>query len=290
VLTMQTRIKSIQCVSPCGPHTMFYKEWGEEDNPSVLVCVHGLTRASDDFDVLAESLCGRYRIICPDVVGRGRSSWLRDPKYYTLPIYVSDLLGLLAHVKAETISWLGTSMGGMIGMAIAALPSKPLQKLILNDIGPALSPQAMSRIGSYVGEQLAFASFDEAAHYIRQISASFGQHDEQQWSKLAGNVLKKTAQGQWVRKHDPGIAIPFQSQLEAGSEFLERMLWTTYDAVSCPTLVIRGMESDLLNADAARDMTRRGPKAELIELEGVGHAPMFMHAEQIELVERFLSA
>jgi pimeloyl-ACP methyl ester carboxylesterase len=286
---MQPRIKSIQCISPCGPHTMVYKEWGQRDNPNVLICVHGLTRVSDDFDTLAEALCGAYRIICPDVVGRGRSSWLRDPEFYVLPVYVNDLLSLLGHVQAENIAWLGTSMGGLIGMAIAALPSKPIQKLILNDIGPTLNPEAMSRIGSYVGEQPAFTSFDEAVQYIRQISASFGPHVEAQWNKIAENVLQKNQQGLWIRKHDPGIAIPFQSQLHSGSEHTERMLWMAYDAVSCPTLILRGMQSDLLTAATAQEMTRRGPKAELIELEGVGHAPMFMHAEQIELIQRFLN-
>jgi pimeloyl-ACP methyl ester carboxylesterase len=245
---------------------------------------------SDDFDTLAEALCGTYRIICPDVVGRGRSSWLRDPKFYALPVYVNDLLSLLGQTRAENIAWLGTSMGGLIGMAIAALPSKPIQKLILNDIGPTLNPEAMSRIGSYVGEQPAFASFDEAVRYIRQISASFGTHDEAQWNEIAENVLKKNCDGLWIRTHDPGIAIPFQSQLQSGHEHTQRMLWMAYDAVSCPTLVIRGMESDLLTAATAQEMTRRGPKAELIELEGVGHAPMFMHAEQIELIERFLNS
>lgn len=269
---------------------MVYKEWGREDNPNVLLCVHGLTRVSDDFDALAEALCGMYRIICPDVVGRGRSSWLRDPAFYALPVYVNDLLGLLGQARAVNIAWLGTSMGGLIGMAIAALHSKPIQKLILNDIGPTLNPEAMSRIGSYVGERPAFTSFDEAVRYIRQISASFGPHDEAQWNKIARNVLRKDPQGLWIRTHDPGIALPFQSQLQSGSEHTERILWMAYDAVSCPTLVIRGMESDLLTASTAQEMTHRGPKADLIELEGIGHAPMFMHAEQIELVERFLNS
>jgi pimeloyl-ACP methyl ester carboxylesterase len=267
---------------------MVYKEWGKENNPNVLICVHGLTRASDDFDMLADALCGQYRIICPDVVGRGRSSWLKNPAHYTLAVYVSDMQRLIAQERAETLAWLGTSMGGLVGMAIAAMDARHVQKLILNDIGPALNPEAMSRIGDYVGQQPEFATFKEAEQYVRNISSSFGPHDEEQWNKLARNVLKKNAQGKWIRNHDPGIALPFQSQMEDGRQHAEKILWAAYDSMSCPTLLVRGRESDLLTAATAWEMTRRGPKAELIELDEVGHAPMFMHVEQIELVARFL--
>ncbi|MDQ9170174.1 alpha/beta hydrolase [Oxalobacteraceae bacterium R-40] len=269
---------------------MVYKEWGKENNPNVLICVHGLTRASDDFDALADALCGQYRIICPDVVGRGRSSWLKNPAYYTLPVYVSDLLHLIAQARTETLAWLGTSMGGLIGMMIAAMDAGYVQKLILNDIGPALNPAAMSRIGDYVGQQHEFATFEEAEQYVRNISSSFGPHDEEQWHKLARNVLKTNAQGKWIRNHDPGIALPFHSQMEGGRQQAEKLLWAAYESLSCPTLLVRGRESDLLTASTAREMTRRGPKAKLIELDEVGHAPMFMHAEQIELVTRFLNS
>lgn len=287
---MQPRTKSIQCLSPCGPHTMFYKEWGDERNPDALICVHGLTRTSDDFDVLAETLCARYRILCPDIAGRGRSSWLLDPGYYVLPTYVNDLLNLLVHAQVRSVAWLGTSMGGLIGMSIAAAHPALIKKLILNDIGPALSPIALSRIGSYVGQQPEFATFEEAAAYVRQISASFGPHDDEQWIRLAKNVLRQNRNGKWIRNHDPAIAKAFQSQTEIGRIHSERMLWATYDAVRCPTLVIRGTESDLLTYGTALEMTQRGPKATLVELAGIGHAPMFMHAGQVDVVAEFLNS
>lgn len=268
---------------------MVYKEWGREADPNVLICVHGLTRVSDDFDALAAALCGRFRVICPDMVGRGRSSWLEDPRYYTLPVYVSDSLNLIASAQAETVAWLGTSMGGLIGMAIAATQAGVVHKLVLNDVGPALSPVALSRIGNYVGQQTEFATFEEAAAYVRQLSASFGPHDEKQWTTLAKNVLRKTPKGMWKRNHDPSIALAFRSQTEAMRRQSERMLWTAYDSISCPTLLVRGAESDLLTSATAFEMTQRGPRAALVELEGVGHAPMFMHAEQIELVAAFLN-
>ncbi|MGV3742591.1 MAG: alpha/beta fold hydrolase [Burkholderiaceae bacterium] len=269
---------------------MVYKEWGRESEPNVLVCVHGLTRASGDFDLLAEALSEQYRIVCPDVVGRGRSAWLRNANHYTLPVYVGDMLRLFKQARIQKAAWLGTSMGGLIGMMIAAMQASLVHKLILNDIGPALNPAALVRIGDYVGQQPEFDSFEEARQYIKQISASFGPHDETQWSRLAANVLCKNGKGKWTRNHDPGIALPFQAQFESGRRQSEQMLWATYDAVSCPTLLIRGKKSDLLTSATAREMTRRGPKAQLVELEGVGHAPMFMHAHQIELVEKFLNA
>lgn len=287
---MQPRFKSVQCISPCGPHMMSYKEWGQEDNPDILMCVHGLTRVSDDFDTLAQALSDRYRIICPDIVGRGRSSWLKDATYYILPVYVNDVLRLITHERVRQLSWLGTSMGGLIGMSLAAMHGSPVRKLILNDIGPSLNASALTRIGSYLGEQPEFENFDKAAQYIREIFASFGPHEEGQWRTIACNVLRQDENGKWKRNHDPGIALPFMAQAEAGRLHVEKLLWAAYDAVSCRTMVIRGGHSDLLTQDTAREMMRRGPKAELIELEGVGHAPMFMHAEQIALVSRFLAS
>lgn len=287
---MQPRFKSVQCFSPCGPHTMAYKEWGREDNPDILICVHGLTRVSDDFDMLAQALSDRYRILCPDIVGRGRSSWLKDATYYVLPVYVNDVLRMIAHERIQQVSWLGTSMGGLIGMSLAAMHKSPIRKLILNDIGPSLNASALTRIGSYLGEQPEFASFDEAARYIRGISASFGSHDERQWTTLASNVLRQGEDGKWRRNHDPGIALPFKAQADERGRHVEKLLWAAYDAVSCPTMVIRGRDSDLLTQDTAREMTQRGPKAELVELDGIGHAPMFMHPEQIALVSRFLGS
>ncbi len=269
---------------------MVYKEWGAENNPDVLVCVHGLTRVSDDFDLLAAALCEKYRVVCPDVVGRGRSSWLSDPRHYTLPVYVNDLLRLIADTQARTVAWLGTSMGGLIGMSIAAMHPHLIQKLILNDIGPALNLSALDRIGSYVGQQPEFATFEEAQAYIRQISASFGPHDDEQWAFLTRNVIKMNRQGKWMRIHDPDIALAFHKQTEAARRHSEHMLWAAYDMVSCRTLLIRGKESDLLSSATAQEMTRRGPRADLVELDGVGHAPMFMHPGQIELVARFLDA
>jgi pimeloyl-ACP methyl ester carboxylesterase len=267
---------------------MAYKEWGGPDNSNVLVCVHGVTRVSDDFDNMARDLCDRYRVICPDVVGRGRSGWLRDPRHYQLPQYVADMVTLLARLNAGKVDWVGTSMGGLIGIGLASLQDNPIRKLVLNDIGPALNFAALSRIGDYIGQEVRFSTFEQAAEYIRSISAPFGPHTDEQWHKLASDVLRQDKDGQWIRHYDLALAIPFKEGTAESTQRGEAMLWAAYDAVACPTLVIRGAESDLLTPDVAQQLTRRGPKAKLVELAGVGHAPTFMQADQIAVVRQFL--
>lgn len=284
----QAVLKSVQCISPSGLHTMAYKEWGDPDNPNVLVCVHGVTRVSDDFDVMARAICDTYRVVCPDVVGRGRSGRLRDPAYYAIPQYVSDMVTLLARLNAESVDWFGTSMGGLIGMGLASLPDNPVRRLVLNDIGPAINAQALARIGNYIGQDVAFASFEEAAHYIRTISASFGAHTDQEWRKLAADVLRQDEQGQWRRHYDLRLAEAFKALTPEAASAGEAMLWAAYDAIRCPTLLVRGADSDLLLPEVAQMMTQRGPKATLVEFGGVGHAPTFMHAEQIQVAKDFL--
>lgn len=284
----QHRIKSVQCLSPAGLHEMAYQEWGDPRNSNVLVCVHGVTRISDDFDRMALALCDHYRVICPDVVGRGRSGRLRDPKHYQLPQYVGDMVTLIARLEVETVHWFGTSMGGLIGMGLASLQDSPIRKLVLNDIGPALNFAAISRISEYIGQEIRFSSFEEAEHYIRAISAGFGPHTDAEWRKIASDVLRQDAQGKWIRHYDLRLAAPFKAETPESTKRAEAAMWAAYDMITCPTLVVRGAESDLLTRDVAHEMTRRGPKARLVEFPGVGHAPTFVHADQIAIAKNFL--
>ena len=284
----------VTCVSSAGLHRMAYKEWGDRDNPRELLCVHGVTRVGDDFDHLARALSGAgdYRVICPDVVGRGRSGRLQNPQFYRIPQYVSDMVTLLARVtngrEDQTVDWFGTSMGGLIGLGLASLPGNPIRKLVLNDIGPVLEPVALQRIGDYIGQDLRFNSFDEGAQFIRDVSASFGPHTEQEWHKLATDVLRQDAEGKWVRHYDMGLALPFRSVTPESVKADEAMLWAAYDAVQCPTLLVRGANSDLLTRATAQLMTQRGPKATLVEIADVGHAPTFIHDDQIAIARAFL--
>jgi pimeloyl-ACP methyl ester carboxylesterase len=284
----QPQIHMVQCLSPAGLHRMAYKQWGDPGNPEVLICAHGVTRVSDDFDKLAAALSDRYRVICPDVVGRGRSSWLANPQFYQLPQYVSDMVTLVARLGAEQVDWFGTSMGALIGMGLASLKDSPVRRMVMNDVGPTLNFAALARIGEYMGREASFPSFEAGVEYIRTISAPFGPHSDEEWRKLAGDVLRPGENGQWVRHYDPAIALAFKSLTEDGARQGEAAMWAAYDAIRCPVLLVRGSQSDLLLPETALQMTQRGPRAELAELAGIGHAPTFMHDDQIALARRFL--
>jgi pimeloyl-ACP methyl ester carboxylesterase len=286
----------VTCLSPAGYHRMAYVEWGDPANPRVLVCVHGLTRCGRDFDFLAQSLAADYRVVCPDVVGRGRSDWLRDPLHYAVPQYAADMMSLLARLDAEQVDWLGTSMGGMIGMALAAQPPAeraPIRRLILNDVGPSITAASLKRIGEYLGLRPTFATFDEAERHVRTVSAPFGQLTDAQWRHLTENVMKTGADGRYELRYDPGLAAPFRAAMagngEADGEMRDIELWPLYDAIRCPTRVIRGEHSDLLTRETVAAMRERGPRALAVEAPGVGHAPMFLDDAQVALVRAFLA-
>lgn len=288
----EPRLKSVQCSSPAGLHRVAYKEWGDPANPDVLVCVHGVTRVGDDFDHLARAMCDTYRVVCPDVVGRGRSGRLRDPEFYTVPQYVSDMVTLIARVTApgdtEGVHWFGTSMGGLIGIMLASLEDSPIRKMVLNDIGPTLDQSAMRRIGEYIGQDIRFPSFEAGAEYVKAVSMSFGPHTEQEWLKLSRDVLRQQDDGQWVRHYDLGLAQQFRAITPQRAADEEARLWAAYDAIRCPTLLVRGEHSDLLSRDTAALMSTRGPKPRLVEIPGVGHAPTFIHDDQIAIAREFL--
>jgi pimeloyl-ACP methyl ester carboxylesterase len=278
----------VQCISPAGLHRMSYKEWGDPQNPKVLICVHGITRVSDDFDALAAALQDEYRVICPDVVGRGQSESLPNPQLYQIPQYVSDMVTLLARLNPQTVDWFGTSMGGLIGLILASMEKNPIRKLILNDVGPSLNFDGLKRIGELIGQDVRFDTFAEGAQFIREVSNSFGPHSEAQWDKLARDVLKQNADGKWVRHYDLNLSIPVQATTLETAALGEKMLWAAYDAIRCETLLVRGSESDLLSAETAQQMQTRGPRAKLVEIAGVGHAPTFLQSDQIAIAKDFL--
>jgi pimeloyl-ACP methyl ester carboxylesterase len=281
------RLEHVQCLDARGLHRMAYWEWGDPGNPRVLVCVHGLSRQGRDFDTLARAMRGEYRVVCPDVVGRGRSDWLRDPMGYQIPAYVADMVTLLARLNAATVHWVGTSMGGLIGLGLAALPDSPIARLVLNDVGPTIEPVALQRIGTYLGLPARWASVEEAADALWAISQSFGPHTREQWVALTRPQL--VADGAGFKPHyDPGIAVPFRAITPEAAKAGEAMLWASYDAIPCPTLLLRGAVSDLLTHATAQAMTQRGPRARLHEVEGVGHAPTLVAPDQVAVVREFL--
>ncbi|MBP6535155.1 MAG: alpha/beta hydrolase [Xylophilus sp.] len=286
--------------SPNPPvmHQMGYWEWNATGNPAhphVVVCVHGLSRQGRDFDVLARALGQHARVVCPDVVGRGTSDWLPDPMGYQIPQYTSDMLYLLAQVHQQapiqTLDWVGTSMGGLIGLGVLGTPGLPLpvpvRRLVLNDVGPVIQWQALQRIGSYLGKFGVFANLQEAADALRVISSGFGPHTPQQWLELSRHMVKPVGDGVTLH-YDPAIATPFGGATQESAAQGEAVLWQLYDAIQAKTLLVRGAQSDLLTRETAQVMGQRGPRASLVEFEGVGHAPTFVADDQVQAVTRFL--
>ena len=285
-MSQEFRQRQVQCISPSGLHQMAYTEWGDPSNPKVLLCVHGLSRCGRDFDSLARSLCAQYRVVCPDVAGRGLSSWLKNPMEYQLQTYVADMVTLLARLDAGGVHWVGTSMGGLIGMTLASLPQTPIQKLVLNDVGPIIAAASLARIGEYLGRAPRFADFAAAVQYVRAVSATFGAHSGDEWVLLTEHVTRRQPDGSYRMHYDPAIAAPvLAANIDKDIE-----LWNYYDAIKCPTLALRGAQSDLLRRDTLEEMAHRGPRAKIVEIAEVGHAPTLMHADQIAIVREFLLA
>ena len=300
-------LRHVTCPDAAGGHRMAYWQWGQPDSPHLVLCVHGLTRQGRDFDVLARALCaqaglssaGGIRVVCPDVAGRGESDWLQDPMGYQVPAYAADMLALLAHLHAQapiaTLDWVGTSMGGLIGMVVCGQPGlalpAPVRKLVLNDVGPALQWQAIQRIGAYLGQAGHFDTLEDAADAMWTISSSFGPHTPEQWLALSRPMVRPVvpdARTPLRLHYDPAIAIPFKLADEEGAQQGEAMLWQLYDGIQAETLVVRGAQSDLLSPQTAQAMTQRGPRARLVEFDGVGHAPTLIAQDQVAAVTGFL--
>ena len=304
----EPQLRDILCEGPAGPHRMAWWQWGDPAAPDLIVCVHGLGRQGRDFDVLAQALVeagvarGRpVRVVCPDIAGRGRSQWLADPQHYVPPTYVGDIIVLLQALHKQApiarLSWVGTSMGGLIGLGLFGTPDlplpAPLHRFVLNDLGPVTEWAAIQRIQGYIGGQVRFASEEEAALALWAVSASFGPHTPEQWLALTRPQLRAlpTEQGGGFTLHyDPAIALPLRQATEQSLRDAAQVLWALYDRITAPTLLLRGAESDLLSTATAQAMTERGPRARMIEFAGVGHAPTLVAADQVAPVVDFLLA
>lgn len=288
---------------PQAVRRMAYWEWnatGNPQHPHVVLCVHGLARQGRDFDVLARALSPYARVICPDVAGRGQSDWLADPQGYQIPLYVADMLALLAQLHQQapiaTLDWVGTSMGGLIALGLLGQPGLPLpvpvRRLVLNDVGPVIEWEALARIGEYVGQMEQFDSLEQAADALWGMSGShFGPHTRQQWLDLCAPQLRPRPEGGFTLHYDPAIAVPFRALAQATPEMAqatEAAMWQLYEHITAQTLLLRGAQSDLLSPATAAAMTQRGPQAQLVEFDNVGHAPTLVVAEQVAVVCDFL--
>jgi pimeloyl-ACP methyl ester carboxylesterase len=274
---------SFLSLGPSGFHRVAFADWGDPDGRKATICVHGLTRTGRDFDVLAAELSKSTHVVCPDVPGRGASDWLENPKEYIYPTYLGDMAGLISHIGAERVKWIGTSMGGLIGMMLAAMPGSPIRKLIINDIGPFIPKEALNRIGDYVGAAPSFPDVAGIEAYLREVHAPFGDLSDEEWQHLATTSSERNGEGGYRLHYDPAIADAF---ISGPVEDVD--LWSVWDRIACPTLVLRGANSDLLLPETAQEMTQRGPRAELVTIDGCGHAPALMADDQIKIIMDWL--
>ena len=274
------------CRSRSGLHAVAYAEWGDPAAERVAICVHGLTRQGRDFDALAVALVTRgYRVICPDLVGRGRSDWLADPADYEMPQYVGDMVTLLARSGAAEIDYVGTSLGGMTGIHLAALARAPIRRMVVNDIGPLLPWQALSRIATYLQKMpKSLPNWGATQAYFREVLAPYGPLGDEEWLHLAKHSVARDENGRYQLLVDPAIEKTFRPVM-----FWNVTMWQHWDAIRCPVLVLRGEHSDLLLRDVAEEMTRRGPKAKLVEFPDCGHAPALLDHRQVGTVLRWLT-
>lgn len=270
-------------IGPGGFHRQAYVEWdsGVHDAP-VALCVHGLTRNARDFDFLAQDLARDRKVVCADVVGRGDSDWMRDSATYAYPNYVSDMAMLISRLGVEQVDWIGTSMGGLVGMMLTASADAPVRKMVLNDVGPFIPKAALQRIATYLSLKFEFESLDDIEAHLRKVHEPFGPLTDAQWRHLAVHSSREEG-GNWRLHYDPAIAEPILA-----AELQDVILWFIWDAIKCPVLVIRGEYSDILPVDTAHEMTQRGPKADLITIPGVGHAPALMAEDQIAAIREWL--
>jgi pimeloyl-ACP methyl ester carboxylesterase len=287
-------------------HRIAYTDWGDLANPHVVVCVHGLARSSRDFDFLAARLADDCRVVCMDVVGRGESDWLDNKSHYTFSTYQDDAAAMLARATAPTrakwfrknlptvkVDWLGTSMGGLIGMFLAAKRGSPIRRLVLNDVGALIPWSALFRMKGYITRGRSFKNLDEVDAYIRNVCAPFGPLTDEQWRHLARHSVKRNGDGGYVLRYDPGIGQGLHGHIDAefpiGPDLLRGIdLWNVWSKIECPTLILRGENSEVLLPRTVAEMKERKPDLEIVEFPGAGHAPALMSADQIRVVKEFL--
>ena len=282
-------IRKIVNKTPASTHNMTWYEWGDSNSKDVIVCVHGMTRNGRDFDFLAQALAERgCRVICPDIAGRGKSEWLSNPALYGYPLYVRDIISLMHHLNLSKVKWVGTSMGGLIGMMIAASMPNLITKMVLNDIGPFIPKESLERIGSYVGKNNSFPNKEQAEEYLKTIMSSFGLKEVSHWEHVLEHTFVRGAGGSYVFAYDPAIGHAFWNSRGKQRKSQDVDLWPMWKTIHCPIMILRGADSDLLTKEIAEKMKEAKNVEDLVEIPKVGHAPMLMDYDQIEVVRNWL--
>lgn len=276
------RTRSVMALDPLGFHRVVYHEWGSADNDRVLVCMHGLARNSRDFDELALALSRDYRVICPDMPGRGESDWLPQGVNYDIPRYMSDMATLLARLDVDQVDWVGTSMGGIIGICLAALPNSPIRSMVLNDIGCFIGKESLQRIAQYVGEHH-FSSLAELEQYMRTTYTAYRHLTDSQWQHLVRHGHREISEGDYGMHYDPRLA---EGTQEAQHQDID--LEPVWKLVDCPQMLIWGDQSDVLTAETVDKMQSMRPDLDLYRIPGIAHAPSLMEPEQIVAIQQWL--
>lgn len=257
-----------------------YREWGAADNPQVAICVHGLSRNAKDFDDLAAALAKDWRVLAVDMPGRGASDWLDNKALYGYELYERVCAAAIAVSGADTVAWVGTSMGGILGMRLAAMPGHPITRLVLNDIGPFIPAEGRRDNQANFGKDPRFATEAEAIAYVRETRSVFGPYSEAGWQKFGRDTLRQLDDGQWTLHYDPGLA--------SNGPVSDTNMWALWPRISVPTLTVWGTESKLLTAATVDRMERTGPRTEVYAVPGVGHCPGLTEPDQIAAVANFL--
>lgn len=266
-----------------GFHKVNYFTWGHPNPNRTTIAVHGLTRNAHDFDFLAQHLSKDYHVICPDIVGRGLSDWLRNKTDYGYPLYLSDMASLISRLNVDSVNWIGTSMGGIIGMMLAAQENSPIKKLVINDVGTHIPATALQRLAKYVGLNPTFSSLRDAEDYFRKTYSSFGNLTDEQWRHMTVHGVFKTKDGLYQLSYDPAIVNVFNVQ-----PIVDIDLSYFWLKITCPVLLIRGKESDLLSKNTVNWMKMSKPSMKFVEFDDCGHAPHLMSTEHVQIIKEFL--
>ncbi len=271
-----------------GFHCIHYLEWGtppKGTRKETLVCVHGITRNAHDFDYFSERMSDKYRLICPDIVGRGESDHLPDHQGYDYLQYNADMNALLARLNETQIDWLGSSMGGIIGMILASVAQSPIRRLIINDIGPEISREPLTRIGDYIGKSGEFDAPDDVEKYLREIYSEFGPMSDDDWKQMVHFSTRRTKTGKYRLKMDPSVGDAFRDSIS----LFDVDLWDTWEKITCPVLILRGKNSSFLSEETAHKMLTCGPDATLVEFDDIGHTPTLRNEEQVAVIRDWMT-
>ncbi len=271
-----------------GFHRISYLEWGASGSVNTkrtLFCVHGLTRNARDFDYMAKALCERYRIVCPDVVGRGDSDHLISEEGYNYLQYNADMNAVLARLNVSEVDWIGTSMGGIIGMVLASVPQSPIRRLVVNDIGPEVSRDALLSIAQYIGKSSTFESLNEVEEHLRKIYAEFAPMSDEDWHQMAKYSSRRTRTGRWRLKVDSRVGDAYRDSIS----YFDVDMWETWEKITCPVLVLRGKNSSFLTEEVAEKMLACGPQTTLVEFDDTGHTPTLRNEDQVGAIREWLA-